>query len=171
MTSLYLIGVTANHHLVINGSAIFINSFATDLLFFDLSISDCFLVMPILIGSMIYLFIYFGVYVYRLARVQGNHGMICTAKLKDPLHMTCLKTLSSDGRRQQNGRNLDGVSKGYLVGRMMPWYSWNASHGYSVLAPHPFQMMILLYGNPVRMILKTGTCRLGEACFWKHGIW
>lgn len=120
MTSVYLIGVTANYHLAINGSAIFINSFATDLPFLDLSISDCFLVMPIFISSIIYLFIYFGVYVYRPARVQGNHGMICTAKLKDPLHMTCLKTLSSDGRRQQNGGNLYSVSKGNLVGRMMP---------------------------------------------------
>jgi len=42
-------------------------------------------------------------YYLRYQRDQENHGMICTAKLMDRLHMMCLRTLSSAGERQQNG--------------------------------------------------------------------
>lgn len=45
-------------------------------------------------------------------RVQGNHGMICIAKLKVLLHMMCLQTLSSVGEKPQNGQSLDDGSKG-----------------------------------------------------------
>lgn len=51
--------------------------------------------------------------------VQGNHGMIYIAKSKDLQHMMCLKTLSRDGEKPQNGPRSDGGSKEYLIGTTM----------------------------------------------------
>lgn len=68
----------------------------------------------------------------REQRALENPGTIFTAKSKGQQHMMCLQTLSSAGEKQQN-LLLDGKSRAFLTGMMMPYLKRAVYLGYLAL--------------------------------------